>query len=217
LFSVPYAVDNDSFIQAAGRWRTERDRLRESCGIRNEDVVFLFSGKLITKKRPLDLLQAYETVRSAKRCSLIVVGDGDLRPLMEARIRERRIPDVFLMGFRNQNEIAKFYSIADVLVLPSDSEPWGLVVNEAMCCGLAIVVSDQVGSAYDLVREGQNGYVFPCGDADALAERLQRLLADHEHLRKMQRASRLAIDGWGFEQDVAGVEAALRFVGGAGA
>src|SRR2546430_3298455 len=85
---------------------------------------------------------------------------------------------VKFLGFRNQSELPSFYDLCDVFVLPSTSEPWGLVVNEAMAAGRPVVVSDQVGCARDLVQNGLNGFIFPVGDVEALAHALTRVLVD---------------------------------------
>jgi glycosyltransferase involved in cell wall biosynthesis len=116
---------------------------------------------------------------------------------------------VRFLGFRNQQELPLLYAMADLLVLPSIREPWGLVVNEAMAAGCAILASDRVGAAKDLVRDGVNGAVFPAGSVPALAEALERLFADSNRLAEMGRQSRAMIEHWSFNEDVAGLRAAL--------
>jgi glycosyltransferase involved in cell wall biosynthesis len=96
------------------------------------------------------------------------------------------------------------YSAADLLVLASEFEPWGMVVNEAMCCGLPVVVSDKVGAAADLVADGINGFVYPVGDVPALADRVLRLVEDEGLRRAMARESVRRIGEWSVE---AGVDA----------
>ena len=112
-------------------------------------------------------------------------------------------------GFLNQTELPKAYVAADAFVLPSSYEPWGLVVNEAMCFGLPVIVSDRVGAAPDLVHKGSNGYIYPSGDVDALAASLAAVVRDPELCRRMGRQSKSLISSWGIDQTAAGVVDAL--------
>ena len=102
--------------------------------------------------------------------------------------------------------------MADVLVLPSSFEPWGLVLNEAMCGGLPVVASDKVGAAADLVRDGVNGFVYPAGNVGALADRLQRVLGNEQVRLEMARQSHQIISHWGIKEDIEGVLKALHHV-----
>jgi len=101
-----------------------------------------------------------------------------------------------------------YYAVGDIFVLSSFNETWGLVVNEAMNAGCAIIASDQVGSAADLVRDGKNGFVIPAGDVLALGNALQAVLDDYR-FRKMGQHSREIIAGWDIGQNVAGLREAL--------
>jgi glycosyltransferase involved in cell wall biosynthesis len=103
---------------------------------------------------------------------------------------------VRFLGFLNQSQLPSAYCAADVFVLPSLFEPFGLVVNEAMLCGLPVVVSDRVGAKFDLVRPGENGYVFPAGNIDALAAILREILPNAEHRARMGAAARRRMETW---------------------
>jgi glycosyltransferase involved in cell wall biosynthesis len=92
------------------------------------------------------------------------------------------------------------YTASDLLVLPSEFEPWGLVVNEAMVCGVPAVVSDQVGARLDLIAPGTTGEIFPTGNQDALAVVLGRRLADREGLKRMGEAARTRMETWSYRQ-----------------
>jgi glycosyltransferase involved in cell wall biosynthesis len=98
-------------------------------------------------------------------------------------------------------------------VLPSDYEPWGLVVNEAMASGTPVLASDRVGSARDLIEPGQNGWIFPAGDVAALAATLQAALADREALARAGALAAERMGRWDFEADLAGLRAALGSLG----
>jgi glycosyltransferase involved in cell wall biosynthesis len=212
MFLTPYAVDNSFFMDCALQYAGQKSSLRQSLGLPVDKPIILFSGKFQAKKRPLDLLHTFKIVREQAPAALVFVGDGALRAEMERLIAEIPLEDVYLMGFRNQTEITQFYALSDILVLPSDYEPWGLVVNEAMCFGLPVVASDQVGAAADLVREGVNGCLFPVGDITTLAQRLLTLVQDAALRTKMGEASRRIICEWGLEQDVEGILQALRSI-----
>jgi glycosyltransferase involved in cell wall biosynthesis len=103
---------------------------------------------------------------------------------------------VLFLGFLNQSQLASVYCAADLFVLPSLFEPFGLVVNEAMLCGLPVAVSDRVGARFDLVRPDENGYVFRAGDVEALATILRDILPDPEKRARMGAAARLRMETW---------------------
>lgn len=191
LAPAPYCVDNQRFAAAAAQFRHRRAELRASWGVPTDADCVLFVGKLIDKKRPLDLIEGVrraQTLRPERRLHLLVVGTGELAGEMRARCRvvydaeagetltepaaDDR-PEASFLGFLNQTELPAAYAAADMLALPSEaSETWGLVVNEAMACGLPAVVSDAVGCADDLVRPLGDKFVFPIGDTEALARAL---------------------------------------------
>ena len=105
-----------------------------------------------------------------------MVGEGGLRPEMEAYIQKYNLKQVVLTGFINQSQVTKYYAVADVYVMASgNEETWGLATNEAMNFNLPIVLSDRVGGASDLVVEGSNGYTYPLGDCQALATKLHAI------------------------------------------
>lgn len=175
LFFSPHCIDNEAFALQA----KEKDRAasRERLGIKPSQLAVLFVGKLLGIKRPHDLIGALQVLRSqGVDVTGVFVGDGPLRSELENQGRKRNVPLIFL-GFRNQTELPECYFAADVMVLPSGSETWGLVVNEALACGTPVVVSDAVGCAPDLVTDGETGEVYPVGDIARLTEALVRSLA----------------------------------------
>lgn len=203
IFSVPYAVDNAAF--AAGAAQADLASLRREFGLPEGAKVVLFAGKFQRRKRPELMVAAWKRLPQP-RPVLMMVGDGEMR----AELEEAREPGMVFAGFRNQGELPAFYALADVFVLASESEPWGLAVNEAMACGTAVIVSDQVGAAVDLVDESC-GAVVPTGDAEALAQALMRVLGSSKDLGA---AASRRIAAWDFEADVAGLKQALAFVTG---
>lgn len=175
LVSSPYAIDND-------RFRTfvfDKEAKRNALGISSKDRVIAFSAKYITKKRPLDLLKAFHLLNQ-ENIWLIFVGDGALRPSMEQYIKDNQVKNVILTGFVNQQEIPRFYAIADLFVMCSaQGEHWGLSANEAMNFDLPLVLSDLTGCSDDLVVPGSNGYVFETGNVTELTARIKDVLIDN--------------------------------------
>jgi len=219
MFDMPYAIDNAAFRAGAAQAATARDELRRELDIAPGRPVVLFASKFTARKRPDDLLEAFARIAArpeARAPCLVLAGDGERRAALEARAAELGIgASVRFAGFRNQSELPRFYDLCDVFVLPSLHEPWGLVINEAMNANRAVIASDQVGAARDLVRDGENGLLFPAGDVGALADRLARLLSDPGRCRAMGERSGAIIARWGFAEDIAGLRAALdRFVPG---
>jgi glycosyltransferase involved in cell wall biosynthesis len=171
-FRAPHAVDNDLFATSAVPYRTPdaRAEARRRCGIAVDAFVPLFVGKLVGTKHPLDVVRAAATL--GDRVSVLVAGSGPLDAVMRAEAARLGV-DLKAIGFVNQTELGRVYAIADCLVLPSDfAETWGLVVNEALATGLPVVVSDAVGCAPDLLRDGESGYMFPLGNVGRLAAAL---------------------------------------------
>lgn len=212
VFQSNYFVDNDRFEKQFERDRLRRDALRAEWNIPEGHTCFVFVGKLEPKKRVLDLLRALDTARRASpNIHLLIVGTGELMEEARAFTAARELPVTFA-GFLNQTEITRAYAAADCLVLPSDyGETWGLVVNEAMVCGLPALVSDRVGSAADLVREGVTGAVFPCGDTEALAGKLSEFSGDAKLAPLGERAREL-IRAFSVDHAVAGTIRAIEFV-----
>ena len=213
LFAMPYAVDNAHFRTGAERAAAGRNSFLASLGIAADRPRIVFSGKLTPIKAPDVLLEAFARLGEPKP-TLCFVGDGPLRGMLEQRARALGVSDrVCFAGFRNQRELPAFYEAADVFVLPSRREPWGLVVNEAMNAGRAIVVSDQVGSGPDLVKPGENGAVVRVDDVDALATALSGTLASPSRCAAMGKRSLEIIERWSFREDVAGLKQALAGIG----
>ena len=211
ILVVPYAVDNDFFATTASALPGKSDLKRE-LQIPQDMPIILFCGKLTPVKQPMDLLRAFEKVVRTRPAALVFVGDGVLRRDLENYTATHKISNVHFVGFRNQTELPRYFGMGDVFVLPSSKEPWGLVVNEAMNFGLPVICSDQVGCAADLVKPGENGYIFSTGDIEALTDSLDAMLADERRRRAMGERSRALIADWGFRKDLEGVVAALQQV-----
>jgi len=200
IFLGGNTVDNDWWSARAAE--VDRQAVRAHWNIPPTATVALFCAKLQPWKRPGDLLEAFAAAR-APDSFLVFAGDGPRRAELEQRAEELAIADrVRFLGFVNQTGLPGVYASADLLVLPSDHEPFGLVVNEAMLCGCAALVSDRVGAKFDLIREGETGCVFPCGDVPALSALLANLLSDPPRLRRMGVAAKERMKSWTPERNI---------------
>lgn len=217
LFLVPFTVDNQRFREGAMGARARRAEVRQTLGLPLPGIpVVLYLSKLTARKRPMDLLRAYRRMRAQRNvaAALAVVGAGSERERLEQLVRDQDVPDVYFLGFRNQSELPTIYGACDIFVLPAENEPWGLVLNEAMCAGLPVVASDGVGAVEDLIREGENGFLYSVGDVELLERRLTQLASDGALRDRMGRKSIEIMGRWDLDACVAGVRAALRAVRG---
>ncbi len=216
LHMMPYAVDNAFFQRKASEARPGREALRASLGLAPDRLLILFVGRLSHVKAPdlllnslLLLLAGTRAPAAGRQFSLLLAGDGPMRKQLEAAAQKLPAGTVHFLGFRNQTELPALYDLCDVFVLPSRFEPWGLVVNEVMNAGRAVIVSDRTGSAADLVEPGVNGWLHSNNDVASLAACLREALLNPERLQEMGRRSLQRIEAWNFEADRAGLLAAL--------
>jgi glycosyltransferase involved in cell wall biosynthesis len=222
VFFVPHVIDEARFRSECSRLQPCRGDLRREWNLSENGVVFLFAGKFIDKKRPVDFVRAVDrAVRGGARIEGLMVGDGPLRQECERIANEARTP-VRFAGFLNQSQIVSAYVACDALVLPSDGgETWGLVVNEAMVCGRPCIVSDRVGCGPDLITLGETGFVFPLGDLECLASLMAKCAGDKAALAKMGAAARERVARYSTSVAVEGVlravEAVKTSAGGPGA
>jgi glycosyltransferase involved in cell wall biosynthesis len=211
-FLMPYAVDNPWFASRAAAATSTQPDLRRELNLDPHRPLILFASKLQTRKNAADLIEAYRAFianRSPEATPyLVIVGDGEERSRLEDLCRAHNLTDVRFAGFRNQTELPRFFDLADVFVLPSRHEPWGLIVNEAMSAACPVIVSTDVGCHPDLVTSA-NGCVFPVGDIRALTACLQTVFATPETARSMGLAAQRRMATWSFQEDVAGLRAAL--------
>ncbi|RZU39668.1 glycosyltransferase family 4 protein [Edaphobacter modestus] len=216
LYLMPYAVDNEYFQSRSLEAAPRREELRRELNLEPGRPIILFASKLQSRKRADDLLEAYKRLAPAPGLEphpyLVIVGDGDQRQSLERQAEQSGLGSIRFCGFRNQSELPRFFDLATVFVLPSRHEPWGLIVNEVMNAGRAVIVSDEVGSQRDLITDGVEGAVFPAGDVEALADALRRTLATPETAAEMGRRGLDRISRWSYEEDIRGLRSALAAV-----
>ncbi len=216
LFLMPYAVDNEYFQQRGREAQQQRGSLQKELDLDPLRPVILFASKLQSRKRCIDLLEAYKNlvanVTTGSQPYLVIVGDGEERSTLEQKAREANLCNVRFCGFRNQSELPRFFDLASVFVLPSQHEPWGLIVNEVMNASRAVILSSDVGCQPDLVRNGIEGFVYPVGDVPALTSALQQILSTPELASRMGQNALKRIQAWSFEEDIRGLRQALATV-----
>jgi|GEM_PF-170618 len=198
-------VDSDLFKEVVTRHRSEREALRAAFGLPHRNVLFV--GRLAPEKNLFFLLRAFHQFqRAGGDWGLILVGDGPEEKKLKAFVEAHGIRRVVFPGFLEGAELAKYYAVADVFVLPSSSEPWGLVVEEAMSAGLPVCVSTRCGCVPDLVRDGVNGFSFDPGNEEALIALMRNFATNMYDRDAMSRASLTIMEEYG-------TEASARIVG----
>ena len=207
VFIVPHVIDTAYFRRQAEQLKGQRGVLRTHWGLDAATTVFLFAGKFTEVKRPLDFVRAVgDAARTGSPVAGLMAGDGPERAGCEAFARSNSIPISFT-GFLNQSEIAQAYVAADALVLPSETETWGLVANEAMACGAPCFVTDSVGCGPDLIEEGKTGYIFRKGDTAALTSLMISGAKDEGFLKTMSEKVNMKAEEYSVAK---GVEAIMR-------
>lgn len=215
LITALYCVENERFVLRGEDYERERRRVRGKLGLSDDRVVFTSAAKLITRKRPFDLLRAFARFDRSDpdlAPALVFLGDGPERQRLESEIMRSGLSEkVRISGFINQSEMPAWYAASDCLVLPSDGlETWGLVVNEAMAAGLPVLVSDAAGCAPDLVRVGENGFRFSCGDLDELFARMLQVAEQPAEVRaEWGQRSREIVAGCTFTKVADAIELAI--------
>lgn len=190
LIFAPHAIDNLRFDDIDGEYQKKADLWRKKIGIMDNEKLFLFVGKFESKKNPMIIV---EVAKLFPKYKFLFVGNGKL----EQELKEKAGDNVLFIDFQNQKIMPIVYRLADVFILPSKgpAETWGLAVNEAMACGKSVIVSDKVGCAIDLVKNGQNGFIFKSNDLDDLKSKLDMLI---EQNLFSENTSKQEIQEWSF-------------------
>jgi glycosyltransferase involved in cell wall biosynthesis len=207
IFLARYAVDNEFFQTQAASYRGARQRIREENGWKQR-YLLLYVGRLAGEKRVDVLIEALRRL-STKRSDigLVIVGGGPERERLE-RLAQG-MPYVYFAGFQDKSDLPKYFAVADIFVLPSECEPWGLVVNEAMASGLPVIATRKVGAARDLIVEGENGYLVPENDHVALASAIDRSCDSEQRLLLLGEKAWGTVQSWNYDSTLAGFHKAL--------
>ena len=209
LVYAPHAIDNDRFQDPNNVYKTKAFEWREKIGIPKDGIVFLFAGKFEPKKRP-DLLINSFIKAGMPNTFLILMGNGEMEKelISLSKAHEKRI---YFLPFQNQSIMPIAYRMGNVFCLPSQGpgETWGLAVNEAMVCGLPILVSDKVGCAVDLIEQGKNGFVFTSNDFNDLTDKI-KLLGNVQIVSDMSLKSSEKIKNWNLNSVVQSIHNILK-------
>jgi glycosyltransferase involved in cell wall biosynthesis len=208
---TPYVVENEWWIAQSAS--VNRPAVRQAWEASEDDMVVLFCAKLQPWKRPRDLLRAFAEAELSQAV-LVFAGDGPLRAELASAASSLGVAKrVRFLGFVNQTQLPSIYTAADLLVLPSEYDAFGVVVNEAMLCGCPVVASDRVGAGRDLIQNGRTGFVYPCGDQRQLATLLRRLAANDPAPSELGRLARIRMQSWSpresIEATVKAIESAV--------
>jgi glycosyltransferase involved in cell wall biosynthesis len=189
IFIAPNAVDTQFFSNNAEAVRQNETSYRQQLNL--PPHFFLFSGRLIAEKGVFDLLQAYMAQASDLRTEwgLVFVGDGVALPELQKRMRHLTTGSIQFAGFAQRQQLAVYYGLADAFIFPTHTDPWGLVVNEALACKLPVIASTAAGCVEDLVEDEWNGYVFSAGDTAHLAFLMKSMASDSQRRREMGERS----------------------------
>jgi glycosyltransferase involved in cell wall biosynthesis len=178
LIFGPHAIDNCRFEHALNNSRN----IRKQFEIKDHEILMLFAGKFIPKKNPIQLLDFFLKFQP-KNAHLLFVGNG----ILEEKLKEKSLNNnrIHFLEFQNQSTMPSIYKEADVFILPSTGpgETWGLAINEAMVCGLPVLVSSKCGCSYDLVQDGENGFVFNQQNMELIIEKF--LVKSRDEMKKM--------------------------------
>jgi glycosyltransferase involved in cell wall biosynthesis len=208
LIWAPHSVDNERFRDLSGADTRRAMQWRAGIGVPQDATVVLFAGKLEPKKAP-ELLLRYMLGRDPANEHLVIIGSGPMQQQLTEMAAGN--PKIHFLGFQNQSAMPAAYRLADVFVLPSrgPGETWGLAVNEAMSSHRPVVVSDRVGCAPDLAKEGQTGSVFSAGDEKALDAKLRPMLDSREYRNRLGTGAASLIELWSLEEQARRIEGAV--------
>ncbi len=204
IYGAPNAVDNQLFFEGAKNARAKGKRLRQQLEL--PDRYFLSVGRLVPAKGVFELLEAYAKLEGSLRTTigLVFVGDGKSRPELESRATQIVPGYVRFVGFVQKDQLAAYYALADAFIFPTRSDPWGLVVNEAMACSCPVIATDVAGCAADLVQDGWNGLVVPACNTAKLTGAMQSLISGQELRSSMGQRSLEQIAAFSPESCAAG-------------
>ena len=204
--TFPFAVDNRAFREAAKTVMPNRQQTRKSWGVKEGNEILLFVGRLEREKRPEDIIRAAEILGDAH---VVFAGTGSLSEQLGVLAKKKIGGRSTFLGFVPQDELPSVYTASDILVLPSGFEAWGLVINEALACGLCAVASDRVGAAWDLLPQEAR---FSVGDVTSLVEAVRFYRLRRRQLGDLAEDSKRRVEPFSYRADTIGLKSALRSI-----
>ncbi|MBD3279279.1 MAG: glycosyltransferase [Candidatus Pacebacteria bacterium] len=196
-------VDNDFFInQAKKQAQKQRKTLRKKFRLSNQDRLVLYVGRFSLEKGIFPLLELAKQFKNKQHLHWLLIGYGPLEAQIKEFIKTHQLSQVNLLGFVANQELINYYATADVFLLPSWQENWGIVVNEAMCAAKPVLVSKYAGCSVDLVKDGVNGYVIDPADILDLKTKLIKLIKNQQQLVKSGQASLAIIKKFNYQNNI---------------
>ena len=200
IVTVPYVVDNDFFYINKKIKKTKI-------------INYLFAAKLRKRKGADLLLEAIKLLKKDKIFTLnsqfLIIGEGYMKKDLKEYAKKNNLKNVKFLPFQNQKKLSKIYKQSDVFIMPSRTEPWGLTINEAMAAQNIIISSNLVGSSFDLVVDGVNGFKFRNNDSNDLANKILKVYLNKKHINKYKLNSKKIISKWNFEACLVGLKKAV--------
>lgn len=206
LVYAPHAIDNQRFSDRTGEVEKTASSWRTRLGIPTDKLTILYAGKLEEIKEPDFMLKMANKLK-ALPIQFVIVGNGPLEPALKAGTAGNK--QFIFLDFQNQQNMPVVYRLADLFILTSKSETWGLSVNEAMACARGVLVRDTCGCAADLVANGENGYVFNAEDSGDLLHKLEGLVDDKQQWMGMGSRSLKKIEDYSFNHIVNAIESLM--------
>lgn len=189
IFVAPNIVDNNIFIEKSLKIKCDKEIFMQKFNISNKKII-LFIGQLIERKGVEYLIDAYKILKDEyDEVCLVIIGDGDLINQLEESCANKQIKDVHFTGWVSEEDKIAYYSIADLFVLPTRRDVWGLVINEAMCCGLPVISTKAAGCAVDMIKPCKNGFIVDVDDVDQLYSAMKEIILNDELAKNMGEKS----------------------------
>jgi glycosyltransferase involved in cell wall biosynthesis len=202
IIRAEHAIDNERFMNMTNIEEDELCKLKSSLSIEPDEIVFLFAGKFIHKKNPFLLIDAFTQLKEKKdKIRLLFAGNGVLNHEIKNKINELPLniaTSIAILSFQDQQQMKLLYRVADVFVLPSKSETWGLSVNESLASGTPVIVSNKCGSSYDLVKHEVNGLVFQSDNSQDLLEKMVKM-CDHQFRGRLAGTTKESLQNYSYQ------------------
>ncbi len=220
IWIAPNAVHNDFFSQSAVIARSQSKKHKLQRGFPSQ--IILYVGRMVDSKGIPVLLRAFQDISNSpspfppptgrgegEGIGLVLVGEGKDQVKYKTFCQKHNLKNVFFEGFKQQEELSFYYGLADLFVLPSTQEEWGLVLNEAAASGLPLIATEASGAAFDLIDEGKNGFRVPVRDAQALRDAILKVLSDVELKKSMGAYSRKKVEEFSPQKCAEGIIQAI--------
>ena len=212
VFIAYNTVDTDFLKWQRLKHKNKKEELKDKLEIKNKMIV-LYVGQLIERKNVKTLIMAYSKLKNELDVALLIVGDGTQKNELKNSCIKNKISDVFFVRFKQKEELPQYYAIADLFVLPSTQEVWGLVINEAMCCGLPVISTKAAGCTEDMIMPGENGFIIDAIDVEQLYSAMKEILLDDELARRMgERSLEIIESGFRLDKMINGFVSAIEYV-----